>query len=178
MVNGFFCLKIKEHLELSTVSKTKIKMKNPTEFKEKVYRSCLDQIEQRIDELEEQLDRLMNSKESEAKSSTGDEHETGATMIQIDEEKVREQLNRNRSVKVEMQQLVLDNAYPEVHKGNIVETNKGIYFVGIGLGQIKVDGQPCFCVSTDAPMGQALLGSKVGDEVNYNGSTIKIEEIH
>lgn len=153
-------------------------MENPKEFKKKVYRHALDQVEERIVELEKQLDRLMESKESETKSSMGDKYETGATMIQIDEEKVREQLNRNRSVKVDLEQLVLDNAYSQVHKGNLVKTDKGVYFVGIGLGQIKIDGQPCFCVSTAAPMGQALLGSKVGDEVNYNASKIIVQAIY
>ncbi|HKK73741.1 MAG TPA: hypothetical protein VJ953_01605 [Saprospiraceae bacterium] len=153
-------------------------MENAKAFKEKVFRHAVDQVEERIEELEKQLDRLMESKESETKSSMGDKYETGATMIQIDEEKVREQLNRNRSVKVDLEQLILDKVYPQVNKGNLVETDKGIYFVGIGLGQIKIDGQPCFCVSTEAPVGQALLGSKVGDEINYNESKIKIEAIH
>lgn len=153
-------------------------MEDPKAFKQKVFRTALDQVEDRIGQLEKQLDRLMESKENETKSSMGDKYETGATMIQIDEEKVREQLNRNRSVKVDLQQLVLDKVYPQVNKGNLVETNKGLYFVGIGLGKVQVEDQPCFCVSTDAPMGQALLGSKSGDEINFNGSTITIEEIH
>lgn len=153
-------------------------MEDPTIFKQKVFRTALDQAEDRIAQLEKQLDRLMESKESETKSSMGDKYETGATMIQIDEEKIREQLNRNRSVKVDLQQLVLDKVYPQVNKGNLVLTDKGAYFVGIGLGKVQVEDQLCFCVSTEAPVGQALLGSKVGDTIQFNDRAIKILEIH
>lgn len=153
-------------------------MKNPTEFKHKVHQACLDQIEERIQHLEHRLETLMESKESETKSSMGDKYETGATMIQIDEEKVREQLRNNQTVKVELQQLRLDKTLPQVNKGDLVVTDKGIYFIGIGLGKMQVEEQTCFCVSPEAPVGQAMIGSRIGDTIHFNGSAINIQEVY
>lgn len=153
-------------------------MNNPIAFKTSVQQACLKQIEERIYQLEERLKTLMESKESETKSSMGDKYETGATMIQIDEEKTRQQLGNNQAVKLNLQQLKLDSGSPQIHKGSLVLTDSGVYFVGIGLGKILVEGQACFCVSPEAPVGQAMIGCQAGDAVHFNGRAIKIQEVY
>ncbi|MEM6380852.1 MAG: hypothetical protein AAF705_21955, partial [Bacteroidota bacterium] len=90
-------------------------------------------------------------------------YETGRAMLQIDEDKVLTQLQFNRATKSQLEQIKLDEKTDRVQNGSLVKTEKGLYFVGIGLGKVKVGPQICYCVSLQSPVGKALVGKAIGD---------------
>jgi transcription elongation GreA/GreB family factor len=153
-------------------------MNNPTALKNQIHRACIDQIEERIKTLEKRVATIEASKVKEMESTIGEVFETGKTMIQMDGQKFRQQLNINRSELVQLQQVIHDNNLDLVKNGSLVETDHGLYYIAIGLGEMDVKGQTYYCVSKEAPVGKALIGAKVGDKVETDQAKLTILEIH
>ena len=78
------------------------------QLKAQIHQACLAQIEERIQNLEQRLKTINESKANETKSSVGDKYETGRAMLQIDEDKVLTQLQFNRATKSQLEQIKLD----------------------------------------------------------------------
>jgi hypothetical protein len=136
-----------------------------SELKAQIHQACLDRVEERIQNIENRLQTITESKESEVKSSVGDKFETGRAMLQIEEEKMLNQLHFNRLIQGQIEQISLDKKSDQIRSGSLVKTEKGLYFIGIGLGKVKVDQTLCYCVSLQSPVGMALIGRERGDEV-------------
>ena len=147
-------------------------------LKQKIVELALATIQQRIVSLEQQLRLIGESRESETKSSMGDKYETGAAMLQLEAEKIYEQLQRNRLLKLELEQLELDQGHPEARRGSLVVTSEGWFLISVGLGRLRVDNRSGYCISVAAPMGKALLGCRPGDEVCLNNRVFTVMGIY
>lgn len=153
-------------------------MKNSSKLKNQIHRACIDQLEERIARLEKRVASIEESKKAEMGSTIGEVFESGKTMIQMDGQKFRQQLNLNRSQLVQLQQIIHENNSDVVRNGSLVETTNGLYYIAIGLGEMVVGGQKYYAVSEDAPAGKALIGKKVDDEVIVEQGKMTILGIH
>ncbi|MEK7553209.1 MAG: GreA/GreB family elongation factor [Patescibacteria group bacterium] len=62
--------------------------------------------------------------------------------------------------------------------GSIIEINESNYFISVGiLNNIGVDGKKYKLISPESPIGQIFLGKKPGDEFEFRGKKIKINNI-
>lgn len=147
------------------------------QLKAQIHQACLQQIEARILNLEKRLETIAESKANETKSSVGDKYETGRAMLQIDEDKILSQLQFNRFTQGQLEQIKLNEKTDRVQNGSLVQTGKGLYFVGIGLGKVKVGSTLCYCVSLQSPVGKALIGQKLGAEIAINQVRMTIQGI-
>ena len=136
-----------------------------------------------VAEIEQQLVSLRGSQRTDTKSSAGDKHETGRAMVQLEIERALVQLSRVNEQLVSVEQVVVDRARDRVGFGNLVGTSAGTYFVAVGFGRLTTSGdaartaatEPVYCVSLESPVGQALLGSAVGDAVEFQERTLTVE---
>jgi len=66
-------------------------------------------------------------------------------------------------------------ANDEIQLGDVVETDKGNFFVAVPADEFIVDGVSYRGISADSPLFQALMGKKSGDTVviNDNRFTLK-----
>ncbi|GAB5552598.1 MAG: hypothetical protein Sapg2KO_21890 [Saprospiraceae bacterium] len=148
------------------------------QLKKQIHQTCLQQIAKRIQNLEKRIATINESKASETKSSVGDKFETGRAMLQMDEEKMLTQLQFNRATLGRLEQINLDEKSDQVKNGSLVKTEKGLYFVGIGLGKVMVDQTLCYCVSLQSPVGMALIGQKLGGKISINQMEMTILDIY
>ena len=65
----------------------------------------------------------------------------------------------------------------QVEFGALVFTNKQNLFVSIGLGKIEFQDSVFYAISPNVPIFQAIESKRVGDEVPFNGSNIKILDV-
>lgn len=114
---------------------------------------------------------------SETKSSAGDKHETGRAMIQLEMEKASQQLTVIDQMKLTLDRISLDDNSNTIKLGSLAITNKHNYFLAISVGEIQVKNEIYYAVSSLSPIGKLLLGKKVGDEFEFNGSNV-IEELY
>jgi len=152
-------------------------MKETQAIKNALYETCRQHIEQRIEGIRQRLSALAESKRNETKSSVGDKYETGRAMLQIEEQNSHVQLAQALEVKQRLASVKPDKTCEQVEPGSLVITNKGNYFVAIGIGKVVLESKRYFCISMDSPIGLRLRGKKNGEEIVFNENTIVIEEV-
>lgn len=146
-------------------------------FKEQVYKSCCDILNDKIQLLKQTLSDLKESASNETKSTAGDKHETALAMLQIEQKNAGIQLEN-----VLTQRAILDKINPKVKPLNItngafVKTNKGYLFLGAPIGKITVAGINVIALSSQSPLGSALTKLSIGETTTVNGRIYEILEI-
>ena len=143
-------------------------------LKEKIYQVCVEIVQQKIDTLQKNLHDLSDSAGNETKRTAGDKHETALAMLQIEQE------NNSRQLKeVLRQKAVLEKLDPQLQtamivRGSLVETNKGHFYISLGLGKLRVEDETIFAVSPEAPLGKLMLMKKAGDAFQFNNIAYEI----
>ena len=146
-------------------------------IKKQLHQHCLDLILQRMETAREAMEAAAEAANEETKSSAGDKYETGRAMMQLEQEKNKVQLLKAIELKNTLTALNPEKVCSVAEAGSIVMTDNGIYYLGVGLGKIMLEGKTYFAVSLDAPIGQALRGKKAGDRVQFLHNTLVIGEI-
>jgi hypothetical protein len=146
-------------------------MKSPDEYlqlKRSAYQVCQKIMEERLAICREALMRTQESMEGDQKSSMGDKYETGRAMAHLEIEK----LSATRSNTE--QSIALMTKYPpnihtgEAKMGSLLQTDLGLFYLLVSVGEIKTDHHALFVISPQSPMGKALVGKKPGDTVEFN----------
>ena len=146
-------------------------------FKQKVYNATCGLLNEKIFSLRNSLQELEEGSESDTKSSAGDKHETARAMMQIEQEKLGKQLHDFLEQKAALEKIDLDAMHTQITKGSLVDTNKGLLFLSVALGKITVDDKSVIVLSPQSPLGLKLVGLKVGDSAEVNGTKYIIERI-
>lgn len=152
-------------------------MKNKLDVKQRLFSKCTEYIEQRIESIQKKLEDIVESKGNETKSSAGDKHETGRTMMQLEEQKMTIQLYAARDVKYTLNQINLEHQNKEIGLGSLVICNGINYFISISAGQIKIDNDLYYAISLQSPIGHILMGKRKGELLKFNQKTIEILEV-
>ncbi len=146
-------------------------------FKEKIYQYYLQLITEKTRLLQKSLQDLTESAGNETKRTAGDKHETALAMLQIEQENISRQLKESFA-----QKSVLEKIDPTIHteqivRGSLVFTNKGLYYISLGLGKLNIENETVFAVSPEAQLGKLLLTKKAGDVFSFNNYDYKILQI-
>jgi len=120
---------------------------------------------------------LQESLENESKNSVGDKHETGRAMLHLEQEKIQHQWNEIEELSLRLNRLNTLDKNDTVALGSFVETDADYFYIGIGLGKQIVEDKIVYCVASEAPIGQQLVGKKVGDTILFNGLSQQIKAI-
>ena len=146
--------------------------------KQKLYNQCVALIKEKRDKIEGNIALLQASLTSESKSTAGDKHETGRAMIQLEREKLGNQLKQLELEETVLAKVRIDNKSNLIALGSYVETNNMDYYLSISLGKIKLDDKNVFAISSKSPIGALLLGKEIGDEISFNGKSSIIKAIN
>ncbi len=142
--------------------------------KQILYDFCQTFIEGRISRIKNNIRDVRESLTSETKSSAGDKHETGRAMLQLEREKLGQQLAEAERTKQVLSKVPLEKASKVAGLGSLVKTSKADYFLAISAGQFGDDGMNLFCISADTPIGQLLFGKSAGDTFLFNNTVTEI----
>lgn len=136
-----------------------------------LFKSCRSYVDQRIQRILISIADLEESLLNESKSSAGDKYETGREMINMEFEKLSGQLQEFR--KLEATLTLAERKAPSncVELGSVVKTTGANYFIAIPAGEILAGEEKFFAIGSNAPIAQALLGKKIGDDFSFNGNT-------
>ncbi|PPK87169.1 hypothetical protein CLV84_0104 [Neolewinella xylanilytica] len=152
-------------------------MKDPTHIKQQLHQACLADVERRIATVRNILAGIDASRESETKSSVGDKYETGRAMLHREEVQANHQLQQAMETMQELDEMEPGPGSDRVRKGSLVVTTRGRYYLAVGLGKVKLDGEVFYCISAASPIGQELLNRGVGEEIVFNGGSQRILSI-
>lgn len=137
------------------------------------------ELEQRITALKAILTNSYIAVASEdTKSSAGDKYETAVSMAQLEQEKLTHQINQLLVLQQQFQRIQTDTNHTKVQLGSLLLTDKGYFYVSIGLGKVEQGGKSFFALGMDAPLVRLLVGKQVGESVLFNGSTTEILKLN
>ena len=146
-------------------------------LKAALYDACLRFIEGRIETAETALAQAQEASNDDTKSSAGDKFETTREMMQQD-------IFRNKRLLADAQQnlgllkSLADVPVSELVKnGSLVETNQSLFYLSISAGQLSVSDTTAFAISAASPVGQLMLGKRVGEEFTFNQKTYTVLNI-
>ena len=164
-------------LDVFLVTEQLKNMKNPV-LKQKIHQALVDALASQAQDYEKILESIQQSKNDDTKSSAGDKFETGREMMQMEIDKTELQLNKVNYARKALSQLRNEQLSSLVVLGSLVKCNTGTFYISIGYGSIKLDGQKYYAISTISPVGELLMGKQAGDEILFNHKAIKIISIH
>jgi len=145
--------------------------------KQQLYDQCCALMKEKRDKIEQSISLLQASLSSESKSTAGDKHETGRAMIQLEREKLGNQLKQLEQQEVILGKIQVKKESDLVVLGSYVKTNNMDYYLGISLGSIKLNGKEVFAISPQSPIGALLLGKKLNEKITFNSVTSIITAI-
>ncbi|MDV7186612.1 3-oxoacyl-ACP synthase [Lutibacter sp. TH_r2] len=147
-------------------------MKSSQKIKEQLLQKCIDFVSEKESTVLETIASNKRDLFSETKSSAGDKHETGRAMIQLEMEKASQQLSVINEMKETLKRVSFEENFEVIKLGSLVKTTKGTYFLAISVGQVRVENDTYFVVSTQSPIGKQLLGKRVGEIISFNSAEI------
>ncbi|MAM20180.1 MAG: transcription elongation factor [Gramella sp.] len=147
------------------------------DIREELIRICREKIDEKVASLKKSMDGLKEDLENESKSSAGDKYETSREMINIEWNKLSQQL-----VEFEKQLKTLNRVQhlepkETVQLGAIVDTGKARYFISVPAGEIYLDHQRYYAIGVHSPIAQAMLGKKKGEFFSFRETSTKINSI-
>jgi transcription elongation GreA/GreB family factor len=145
--------------------------------KQDLYNQCVQLVDARFKSIQRHISDIQNSLLSETKSSAGDKHETGRAMLQLEREKAGRQLAEINKLRTALSKINIEKKPTLVGLGSLVYTSKAHYLIAVSLGALKVGDDSFYAISPSTPIGQLLMGKKVGDEVSFNGNSCVIEQV-
>lgn len=141
--------------------------------------SLLRLIKEKLSEKIENFEKLISetrASSNDTKSSMGDKYETGREMLQQEINNLQVQLNEVLKQK-DFLKTVLPKPNDKAEKGAIVKTEKGLFFISVSLGEIKIDSEKIICISPESPLAKAMNGKQKGEVFSLNNMSQKIFEI-
>lgn len=142
-----------------------------------VYNAFLDIIKNKIDILHHNLSDLAESIAEETKSSAGDKYETARALLQTEQATISRQLNEANDQKTMLETINLNQTNNLISKGSLIETDKGHFFMSIGIGKITIGKETIIAISQASPLGKLFLGLAVNQTVELNNTKYLIKSI-
>lgn len=147
------------------------------EIKTELLQHCQKQVDNRYSKIKQTIADIEESLLEESKSSSGDKHETGRAMLQIDRENAGKQLQEIEKLAHLLKRIDVQAASDYARLGSLVFTDKFNYFISISVGNISIGKDDYLCVALNSPVGMLLSGKKKGEQFLFNGNTFKIKTV-
>lgn len=146
-------------------------------FKQQIIAACNTYLSQKINSLQGMLHDVEEATNSETKSTAGDKHETGRAMMQLEREKLGQQLLEAETQFSDFQKIDFNKPFPSASQGCLLQTNKGWFLIASAIGKIMVEEQTIFVISPASPLGKCFSGIKQKGTVMFNGASYNILSI-
>ena len=146
-------------------------------FKQKIHQHYLQLVQDRIDVFKDMIVALTEDSKNDAKGSAGDKHETALSMMHIEQEKLNHKLKEVLVQKAILEKIDSTTIAKTIIVGSLVKAN-GIYlYLCAALPKIAIEGTNVIALSPQSPLGNKLMGNKVGFSFEINGTMYSIESI-
>ena len=147
------------------------------ELKTELLQTCKNIVENRFAKVKQTIADIEESLLEEDKNSSGDKHETGRAMLQIDRENAGKQLNEIEKLNQLLKRADLKSTADYVRLGSLVQTNHATFFMMLSIGAVVVNKENYLCVALNSPIGLQLSGKKKGDAFDFNGKEYKVIDV-
>jgi len=146
-------------------------------FKQKIHQYYTQQVQDKIDVFRDMISALTEDSKNDAKGSAGDKHETALSMMHLEQEKLNYKLKEVLDQKAILDKIDASLTHTNIGLGSLVQAN-GIYlYLSLALPKITIDQVNIIALSPQSPLGEKLMGNKVGFEFEINATKYHIDTI-
>ena len=146
-------------------------------FKQKIHHHYVQQVQDKIDVFRDMIAALTEDSKNDAKGSAGDKHETALSMMHLEQEKLNYKLKELIEQKTVLDQLDSSLVHKTIALGSLVQANGMYLYVSSALPKVSIDGVTVIALSPQSPLGNKLVGNKIGFTFEINGTIFQIESI-
>ncbi|MES2760683.1 MAG: 3-oxoacyl-ACP synthase [Bacteroidota bacterium] len=136
--------------------------------KQQLIQACKDHFKSKITSLNTIINEVTESSNGESKSSAGDKHETSKAMMQLEIEKLGNQLKEAEEQLAEFEKINFNKSPQSIEQGSLVQTDKGYFFIAGSVGKLTVNDQIVFVISNRSPLAVAFSGKQKGESISFN----------
>ena len=147
-------------------------------FKKKTHQYYQQLVQDREDAFRDMITALTEDSKNDAKGSAGDKHETALSMMHIEQEKLNRKLREVLDQKIVLDKIDASTTAETIIVGSLVKANGIFLYLSVALPKITIDGINVIALSPQSPLGNKLMGNKVGFTFEINGTKYLIEEIN
>jgi len=137
--------------------------------KERLYLQCEIFIENRLKTFQNAINEIQKALLFETKSTAGDKHETGRAMLQLEREKLGQQLAEIQKTKELLSRVDTQKEADTICLGSIVYTAQLNYFISISAGELTDNNVKFYAISPNTPIAKLLLSKRKGDVIEFRG---------
>jgi len=134
-------------------------------------------LSEKIARLQSDIADLQKDIAEDSKSSAGDKFETSREMAQQELGKLSTQLSEQQRIKSLIENQSIEKM-SHAQLGALVETNKGMFLLGIPIGNSSYEGKTIVGIGLGAPLGQLMLHKKKKDRILFNNQEFILQEIY
>lgn len=149
-------------------------MKN---IKELICNELLFSQKQKIKSLELLINSTTESRDTANKSSAGDKHETSRAKIQTEIDNYSRQLDLALNNLHIIEKVKSSKNNNVATQGSLITTNKGVFFIAIGIGKLQIRSNNYFIISLLSPIGSAMKGLSKNEKFTFRGIKYSIKNI-
>lgn len=140
-----------------------------------ILQACYSYVNKRIDSYKNEIETIKDAIENNKSSDEDDD--SGAGKLMSDLEKNMQYLSDAAKMKDILNQINPKNSMSIVGLGSLVKTSTNCFFISVSAGEIKLENKSVYAISMGSPIGLVLAGKSQGDQFEFNGNKMKIDEI-
>lgn len=146
------------------------------ELKKKLLQECTRILTEQINAAKAAMDDAQESA-NEHQGAIEDKFESFREACHIQRDMYARQLDELISTMALLKRINATKVSNEVAFGSVVQTNLQNYFIGVSLGEIKVDGLSYFAISGLSPVFKAMAGKTTGESFSFREKDYHIEQV-
>ncbi|CAM3990809.1 hypothetical protein [Flavobacterium weaverense] len=147
-------------------------------FKQKIYTYYLQLVQDKIDVFRDMISALTEDSKNDAKGSAGDKHETALSMMHIEQEKLNRKLREVLDQKIILDKIEATAITETIILGSLIKANGIFLYLSVALPKVAIEGINVIALSPQSPLGNKLMGMKVGHSFEINTTKYIIEEVY
>ncbi|WP_439883182.1 hypothetical protein ACSX1A_08410 [Pontibacter sp. MBLB2868] len=146
------------------------------ETKKRLLQGSIQVLNEQIKAAKAAMDEAQNSA-NEHQGAMEDKFESFRENCQIQRDMYARQLDELISTMALLRRINATKINSEVSFGAVVHTELQNYFIGVSLGELKVDGESFFAISSMSPIFKAMAGKSSGDSFTFRDQEYKIVQV-
>jgi hypothetical protein len=139
------------------------------EIREQIWEASCQWIDDKRQSAEAAMKAAQESANAESKSSAGDKYETGRAMAQNDRNLYASQWAQWNNLHQHLARFHQTPSDLDIVAGSLVETTLGWFWVSVSIGRLLISEIPVTILSAASPLGQVLVGKKIGETFSFQG---------
>ena len=147
------------------------------ELKSALLQKCQEALEKRYHTVKSHIKDIEESLLEESKNTSGDKHETGRAMLQIERENAGKQLQEIERERDFLKRIDINTNSDYARLGSLAHTDRATYFISSSIGAVPIGNTTYYCVAYSSPIGQLLSGKKKGDSFSFQDKSFTISSI-